>query len=58
MAIISKDEAQAILKKVLSFSKADETTVSLNGGDGGNIRYARNAVSTAGESSTMSLGVS
>src|SRR5687768_15015595 len=58
MAIISKDEAQTILKKVLSFSKADETTVSLNGGDGGNIRYARNAVSTAGESSTMSLGIS
>ncbi len=58
MAIISKDEAQAILKKVLSFSKADETTVSLSGGDGGNIRYARNAVSTAGEQSTMSLGIS
>ena len=58
MAIISKDEAQAILKKVLSFAKADETTVSLGGSDGGNIRYARNAVSTAGESSTMSLGVS
>jgi predicted Zn-dependent protease len=58
MAIISKDEAQTILKKVLSFSKADETTVSLSGGDGGNIRYARNAVSTAGEQSTMSLGIS
>ena len=58
MAIISKEEAQTILKKVLSFSKADETTVSLNGGDGGNIRYERNAVSTAGESSTMSLGIS
>ena len=58
MAIISKDEAQTILKKVLSFSKADETTVTLNGGDGGNIRYARNAVSTAGEQSTMSLGIS
>ena len=58
MAIISKDEAQTILKKVLSFSKADETTVTLSGGDGGNIRYARNAVSTAGEQSTMSLGIS
>ncbi|RYY10643.1 MAG: TldD/PmbA family protein, partial [Chitinophagaceae bacterium] len=58
MAIISKDEAQTILKKVLSFAKADETSVSLSGSDGGNIRYARNAVSTAGESSTMTLGVS
>lgn len=58
MAIISKEEAQAILKKVLSFSKAEETTVSLSGNDGGNIRYARNAVSTAGESSTMGLAIS
>ena len=58
MAIISKEEAQTILKKVLSYSKSDECTVTLNGQDGGNIRYARNAVSTAGESSTMGLGIS
>lgn len=58
MAILSKEEAQAILKKVVGFSKADFCEVSLNGSDGGNIRYARNAVSTAGQISTMSLGVS
>jgi len=58
MAILSKEEAQAILKKTLSFSKADECEVSLNGSEGGNIRYARNAVSTAGEISTMGLAVS
>jgi len=58
MAILSKEEAQAILKKVIGFSKADFCEVSLNGSDGGNIRYARNAVSTAGQISTMSLGVS
>jgi len=58
MAILSKEEAQAILKKVIGFSKADSCEVSLNGSDGGNIRYARNAVSTAGQISTMSLGVS
>ena len=58
MAILSKDEAQTILKKVLSFSKADECTVSLDANEGGNIRYARNAVSTAGEVSNMSLAVS
>ncbi len=58
MAILSKEEAQAILKKVIGFSKADSCEVSLNGSDGGNIRYARNAVSTAGQVSTMSLGVS
>jgi predicted Zn-dependent protease len=58
MAILSKEEAQAILKKVLSYSKAEACEVSLNGSDGGNIRYARNAVSTAGQISVMSLAVS
>jgi predicted Zn-dependent protease len=57
MAILSKEEAQAILKKALSYSKADECVVGLNGSEGGNIRYARNAVSTAGDVSSMSLGV-
>ena len=58
MSILSKEEAQVILKKALSYSKADECTVSLSGSEGGNIRYARNAVSTAGDVSNLSLGVS
>lgn len=58
MAILKKDEAQALLKKVLGFSKADECEVSLAGREGGNIRYARNAVSTAGDMSTLTLTVS
>ncbi|NQX41721.1 Predicted Zn-dependent protease or its inactivated homolog [Pedobacter steynii] len=58
MAILNKEEAQAILKKVLSFSKAEFCEISLNGSDGGNIRYARNAVSTAGQISVMDLSVS
>ncbi|SHK07964.1 TldD/PmbA family protein [Hymenobacter psychrotolerans] len=57
MAILSKDEAQAILKKVLGFSTADECAAQLTGSTTGNIRYARNAVSTAGSSSNVSLGV-
>ena len=58
MSILSKEEAQAILKKALSFSKADECTVTIGGSEGGNIRYARNAVSTAGDVSNLALGVS
>jgi predicted Zn-dependent protease len=58
MAILSKEEAQALLKKVLSYSKADECEIGLNGRTGGNIRYALNAVSTAGEMSTLTLSVS
>jgi len=57
MAILKQDEAQALLKKVLAFSKADECEVSLKGREGGNIRYARNAVSTAGDISTITLTI-
>jgi predicted Zn-dependent protease len=57
MPILSKDEAQALMKKVLSYSKADECEVNLGGSDGGNIRYARNAVSTSGGVSQSSLVV-
>lgn len=58
MPILSKEEAQAILKKVLSYSKADECEVNLSGSDGGNIRYARSSVSTSGGISQNSLVVS
>ncbi|HEX8425754.1 TldD/PmbA family protein [Hymenobacter sp.] len=57
MAILSKDEAQAILKKVLGFSTANECMGQLNGRTTGNIRYARNNVSTAGLSDNVSLAV-
>lgn len=58
MAILTKEQAQTLLKKVLGYSKADECEVSLNGSEGGNIRYARNAVSTAGDISNLTLSVS
>jgi predicted Zn-dependent protease len=57
MSLLNKEEAQALLKKVLGYSKADECEVSLNGRESGNIRYAINAVSTAGDISTLSLAV-
>jgi predicted Zn-dependent protease len=57
MAILSKDDAKKILEKVVGFSKADGIEVNLNGNDGGNIRYARNSVSTAGEDSNVNLSV-
>src|SRR6188768_740599 len=58
MAILTKDEAQALLKKVLSYSKADECEVNLVGNERGNIRYARNSVSTSGSVSQTQLAVS
>lgn len=58
MPLLTRDQAQALLKKVLGYSKADECEVNLTGTEGGNIRYARNAVSTSGLVSQNQLVVS
>ncbi|MBW8243583.1 TldD/PmbA family protein [Muricauda oceani] len=57
MAIYTKEEAKKILEKALSFSSADACEINLSGSNSGNIRYARNTVSTAGYRSTQSLVV-
>jgi predicted Zn-dependent protease len=57
MALYTQDEVKQILTKVIGFNKADGCEATLNGANGGNIRYARNSVSTAGENSDVSLGV-
>lgn len=57
MPILSKEQAKALLTKVLAYSKANECEVNLYGSDGGNIRYARNAVSTSGGISSTTLVV-
>lgn len=58
MPILTKAEARALLTKVLSYSKAEQCEVNLNCSDSGNLRYARNAVSTSGGISANSLVVS
>jgi len=58
MPLLSQDEAQTLLKKVLGFSKADECEASIGGSEGGNIRYARNSVSTSGAVNSTELRVS
>ncbi len=55
MAILSKEEAKALLEKALSYSKADECEVNLGGSIQGNIRYARNTVTTAGIENNVSM---
>lgn len=57
MAIYTEEDARALLKKVLSFSTADECECNLDGSIEGNIRYARNTVSTSGEVSDVTLAV-
>ena len=48
MKILSSEETKRICDRVMSLSKADECSVTLSGSRTGNIRYARNNVSTAG----------
>lgn len=55
MPILSKEECMSLLKKVLSYSKADECEINLNGTDTNNIRYARNSVSTSGGVSSTTI---
>jgi predicted Zn-dependent protease len=57
MAILTKEQAKQIIDKVLSYAKADETEVTISGGKTGNIRYARNSVSTSGETNEIGLNV-
>ncbi len=57
MSIYTEQEARALLEKVLKFSTADECECNLDGSIAGNIRYARNTVSTAGEVNNVTLAV-
>lgn len=57
MAIYTKDEAKEIMNRALKYSKADGCEINLYGDNSGNIRYARNTVSTAGARSNQTLAV-
>ncbi|MBZ9646131.1 TldD/PmbA family protein [Sphingobium sp. 3R8] len=57
MSILSEAQAKTILTKVVGFSKADECTAQLIGAIRGNVRFARNDVSTAGITDNIELSV-
>jgi predicted Zn-dependent protease len=57
MAIYTKEQAQALLKKVIGFSKAEQCEVNFNGQEGGNLRYALSSVSTSGGTESTRLEV-
>ena len=58
MKNLNAEETKRICDRVISFSKADECIVSISGSRNGNIRYARNNVSTAGLVDNVNLAVS
>ncbi len=55
--IWTREQAKALTDRALSFSKAEETTVILNGGDRANVRFARNTATTSGATSGYSLAI-
>jgi predicted Zn-dependent protease len=55
--IWTKEQAKALMDRVLSFSKAESTAVNLNGGDRANVRFARNTVTTSGATSGYSVAI-
>ena len=54
---LSREECEAIAKKVLSFSKADECRVTVNSGMRQNTRFAVNQISTAGDNYNVSVDI-
>jgi predicted Zn-dependent protease len=55
--IWTREQAKGLTDKALSFSKADETFVVLNGGERANVRFARNTATTSGASSGYNLAI-
>jgi predicted Zn-dependent protease len=54
---LSRDEAEAICKRVLEFSTADECRVTINSGVRANTRFAVNQISTAGDNYNAAVGI-
>jgi predicted Zn-dependent protease len=55
--IWTTDQARTLTDRALSFSKAEETLVTLNGGERANVRFARNTATTSGASSGYNLAI-
>ncbi len=57
MKYLNQEQAKRISDRVIGLSKADECSVSIEGNRSGNVRFARNSVSTAGLTEDMQLVV-
>lgn len=55
--LITRADAEALAKKVLSFAGADETRVTINSSAPGNMRFAVNQASTSGDSHDTTITV-
>jgi predicted Zn-dependent protease len=57
MSILTQDQTKRICDRLMALTKADECMVTVSGSRAGNIRFARNAVSTAGLADDTSIAV-
>src|SRR5207247_10441938 len=55
--ILSESDARSLAAKALSFSKAEACSVTVNGVEEGNIRFALNSVTTSGWQDNLSLSI-
>ncbi|MEO6778087.1 MAG: DNA gyrase modulator, partial [Gemmatimonadaceae bacterium] len=55
--ILTRAEAEALSKRVLSFAHADETSVGISSNARANTRFAVNQVSTAGDDTDTTLNI-
>ena len=54
---LTREEAEAIARRALSFSTADDARVTVQSSTHGNTRWARNQISTAGDAYDATIGI-
>ena len=57
MSLFTEQQSKQLIEKIVSYSKADEISVAITGSREGNIRFARNTVSTSGEANDLSISI-
>jgi predicted Zn-dependent protease len=55
--VMTRDDARALVERVVKMSKADEIQVNISGGHQSNVRFADNRISTSGGVTDLSIGV-
>ncbi|HMG71447.1 MAG TPA: DNA gyrase modulator, partial [Gemmatimonadaceae bacterium] len=56
-AVMPREQAQALIEKVVKMSKADEITINLNTGYQADVRFAANQMSTSGGVVNGQIGI-
>ena len=56
-AVLSREEAKALIERVVKMSKADSIQVNIGGGYSANVRFADNQMSTAGGVTNFTVAI-